>query len=85
MSKVHAKYYINYHLIKLCYGLDWEGSVNLILLRELYVEKYDVELILCIKVEDQSLNIFIGRRNWKGILTSLIKPFSVHENTKSLI
>lgn len=23
VPKVHAKYYINYHLIKYCYGLDW--------------------------------------------------------------
>lgn len=49
------------------------------------MQKYDVELILLIKVKDQSLNIFIGRRNWKGILTSLIKFFSAHENTKRLI
>jgi len=49
------------------------------------MQKYDVELILRIKVKDQSLNLFIGRRNWKRILTSLIKSFSAHENSKKLI
>lgn len=49
------------------------------------MQKYDVELILRIKVKDQSLNVFITRRNWKGIFTSLIKSFSAHENTKRLI
>lgn len=49
------------------------------------MQKYDVELILRIKVKDQSLNVFVGRSNWKGILTSLIKSFSAYENTKRLI